>query len=145
MSDNSYAKWYSRVVWLGIAVNMIFVIGAFLFPLRFLEILNIPAPETIWIRTGPLLLCIISIFYIPGAVDPIRYRWTAIFAIVPSRAFGSTFFLTEVLVFGAPRGFLSIGLVDLVFGLVEAVLLYRAFAFERTRQSATMRSTGSAG
>ena len=132
MITNSYAKWYGRIVWLGIALNMIFVIGSFFFPFDFLELLNIPAPSAIWIRTAGMLLCIISIFYIPGALDPMRYRWPAILAIFPSRAFGSTFFLTEVLVFDAPIGFLSIALVDLAFGLVEGVLLYKAFRLEPT-------------
>ena len=132
MFTNTYAKWYSRIVWLGIALNMIFVIGTFFFPIEFVKLLNIPAPPAIWIRTSGMLLCIISIFYIPGAVDPMRYRWTAIIAIVPSRAFGSTFFLTETLVFGWPMGFLSIALVDLTFGLIEGVLLYKAFHLEPT-------------
>jgi ribose/xylose/arabinose/galactoside ABC-type transport system permease subunit len=132
MIPNHYARWYSRVVWLGVLLNMIFVVGTFFFPLDFLEILNIPAPPTIWIRTSGMLLCIISIFYIPGAVDPMRYRWTAILAVVPSRAFGSTFFLTETLGFGWPMGFLSIALVDLAFGLIEGVLLYKAFRLEPT-------------
>jgi hypothetical protein len=132
MIPNHYAKWYSRVVWLGILVNMIFVVGTFFFPLDFMKLWGIPAPPAIWVRTSGMLLCIISIFYIPGAVDPMRYRWPAILAIVPSRAFGSTFFLTETLAFGWPMGFLSIALVDLVFGLVEGVLLYKAFRLEPT-------------
>jgi len=132
MLSNNYAKWYGRVVWLGIALNMIFVIGTFFFPIAFLRLLDIPAPPTIWVRTAGMLLCIISVFYIPGAIDPMRYRWTAIFAIFPSRAFGSTFALTEVLAFGWPIGFLSIGLVDLAIGLIEAVLLYKAFRLEPT-------------
>jgi hypothetical protein len=132
MIPNVYAKWYGRAVWLGIALNMIFVIGAFFFPIGFLELLHIPAPPAIWVRASGMLLCIISIFYIPGAIDPLRYRATAIFAIFPSRAFGSTFFLTEVLAFGWPSGFASIALVDLSFGLIEAVLLYKAFRLEPT-------------
>src|ERR1051325_7458887 len=123
-TSNNYAKWYGRVVWLGIILNMIFVVGTFFFPLEFMALLDIPAPPAIWVRASGMLLCIISIFYIPGALDPFRYRLTAIIAIVPSRAFGSTFFLTEVLAFHWPRGFLSIALVDLTFGVIEAILLY---------------------
>jgi hypothetical protein len=131
-TSNNYAKWYSRVVWLGVVLNMIFVVGTFFFPVAFMALLDIPAPPAIWVRTSGMLLCIISIFYIPGAVDPLRYRWTAIIAIVPSRAFGSTFFLTEVLAFHWPMGFLSIALVDLTFGLIEGILLYKAFRLEPT-------------
>jgi hypothetical protein len=132
MSTNTYAKWFGRIVWIGIALNMIFVFGLFFFPVGFLGLLNIPAPPAIWARTAGMLLGIISILYIPGAVDPMRYRWTAILSIVPSRAFGSTFFLAETLVFGWPIGFLSIALVDLTFGLIEAVLLHKAYRLEPT-------------
>jgi hypothetical protein len=111
---------------------MIFVVGTFFFPLDFMKLLNIPAPPAIWVRMSGMLLCIISIFYIPGALNPMRYRATAILAVVPSRAFGSTFFLTETLGFGWPMGFLSIALVDLAFGLIEGVLLYKAFRLEPT-------------
>jgi hypothetical protein len=74
-----------------------------------------------------MLLFIISIFYIPAALDPFRYRATAIMHIIPSRACGSTFFLYSVLFRGQERGFLSIALVDLFFGVVSGVLLYLAF------------------
>jgi hypothetical protein len=132
MNKNIYVTWYGRIVWIGIALNMVFVIGLFFFPIPFLALLNIPAPPTIWVRTAGMLLAIISAFYIPGAIDPMRYRWTAIFSVIPSRTFGSTFFLTETLVFGWPIGFVSIGLVDLTFGLIEAVLLYKAYRLEPT-------------
>lgn len=132
MNTNIYVKWYSRTVWIGIALNMIFVIGLFFFPVGFLGLLNIPAPPTIWARTAGMLLGIISVLYIPGAVDPMRYRWAAIFSVMPSRAFGSTFFLTETLVFGWQIGFVSIAIVDLVFGLSEAVLLHKAYRLEPT-------------
>ena len=130
MIVNRHARWYSRVVWFGIALNLIFVIGTFFFPVGFLAILNIPAPPPIWVRTAGMLLCIISIFYIPGALDPMRYRATAIMAVFPSRAFGSTFFIVEVVAFGWPTGFLSIALVDLAFGLVEGILLIKAYRLE---------------
>lgn len=130
MNKNIYAKWYGQAVWIGIAFNMIFVIGLFFFPVHFLALLHIPPPPAIWARTAGMFLAIISVFYIPGAIDPMRYRWTAIFAIVPSRALGATFFLVEPLVFGWQIGFVWGGLMDLTFGTIEAVLLYKAFRLE---------------
>jgi hypothetical protein len=125
---NSYAKWFGRVVWLGIIVNMPFVIGAFFFPYPFCELFGMTPPDPIiWVRSSGMLLFIISIFYIPAALDPFRYRATAIMHIIPSRACGSTFFLYSVLFRGQERGFLSIALVDLFFGVVSGVLLYLAF------------------
>jgi hypothetical protein len=130
---NSAAKWFSRVVWVGIVVNMLFVIPCFFFPERMCELLGLTKPDPIiWVRTSGMLLFIISVFYIPAAVNPFRYRATAIMHIVPSRACGSSFFLYSVLFRGQEIGFLSIALVDLFFGVVSAVLLYLAF---RTGQS----------
>jgi hypothetical protein len=130
---NSAAKWFSRVVWVGIVVNMLFVIPCFFFPERLCELLGLTKPDPIiWVRTSGMLLFIISVFYIPAAVNPFRYRATAIMHIVPSRACGSSFFLYSVLLRGQEIGFLSIALVDLFFGVVSAVLLYLAF---RTGQS----------
>ncbi|WP_445626655.1 hypothetical protein [Nostoc sp. DSM 114167] len=121
---NNYAKWFSRVTWVGIIVNMLFVIPSCFFPELMLTFLKMHIPEPIiWVRAAGMLLFIISAFYIPGALDPYRYQATAWISIFPSRAFGSTFFICAVLFFGQDKGFLSIAFVDLFFGLTELILL----------------------
>ncbi|RCJ35136.1 hypothetical protein A6769_20505 [Nostoc punctiforme NIES-2108] len=121
---NNYAKWFSRVTWLGIIVNMLFVIPSCFFPELMLTFLKMHIPEPIiWVRAAGMLLFIISAFYVPGALDPYRYQATAWISIFPSRAFGSTFFICAVLFFGQDKGFLSIAFVDLFFGLAEVILL----------------------
>jgi hypothetical protein len=125
---NTYAKWFGRVVWLGIIVNMPFVVASFFFPHPFCNMLGLKPPDPIiWVRTSGMLLFIISVFYIPAALDPFRYKATAIMHILPSRACGSTFFLYSVLFRGQERGFLSIALVDFFFGVTSGILLYLAF------------------
>lgn len=132
----NYARWFSRVVWLGIAVNVLFfVIPACFFPVQLLSLLQMQIPvPIIWVRTAGMLLFIISAFYVPGAIDPLRYRLTAWLSVFPSRAFGSTFFITSVLFFGQDLGFLSIALVDLFFGVVEGVLLMLMIRGEALQQ-----------
>ncbi|MDZ8094334.1 MAG: hypothetical protein RMZ42_20745 [Nostoc sp. DedQUE05] len=121
---NNYAKWFSRVTWVGIIVNMLFVIPSCFFPELMLTFLQMHIPEPIiWVRAAGMLLFIISAFYIPGALDPYRYQATAWISIFPSRAFGSTFFICAVFFFGQDKGFLSIAFVDLFFGLAELILL----------------------
>ncbi|MEH2123823.1 hypothetical protein [Nostoc sp.] len=121
---NNYAKWFSRVTWVGIIVNMLFVIPSCFFPELMLTFLKMHIPEPIiWVRATGMLLFIISTFYVPGALDPYRYQATAWISIFPSRAFGSTFFICAVLFFGQDKGFLSIAFVDLFFGLAELILL----------------------
>ena len=60
-----------------------------------------------------MLLFIISAFYVPAIFNLKRYRANAWLAILPSRVFGSTFFILAVFVFGYPLGYLPIGFVDL--------------------------------
>jgi hypothetical protein len=125
---NIWAKWFGRVVWTGIVVNMVFVVFCFCFPENMCALLHLKQPDPIiWVRTSGMLLFIISIFYIPAALDPFRYRATAIMHIIPSRACGSSFFLYSVLLRGQEKGFLSIALVDLFFGVLSAIFLYLAF------------------
>lgn len=139
---NAYAQWFSRVVWLGIAVNIIFfVIPACFFPVQLLSLLQMQIPvPIIWVRTAGMLLFIISVFYIPGAIAPYQYQATAWLSIFPSRAFGSTFFIVSVLFFGQDLGFLSIALVDLFFGVVQAILLTLAMRRNPNFQSALAKA-----
>ena len=125
---NPYAQWFSRVVWIGIVVNMFFVIPLCFFPEALLNLLHmqIPAP-IIWVRAAGLLLLEISILYIPGALDPYSYKKTAWMSVVITRGAGATFLLCAVLFFGQELGFLTIALVDLFFGIVEGILLFLAW------------------
>jgi hypothetical protein len=118
-----YAVWYSRVVWIGIILNMLFVFPLMLAPRWLLDLLHIPLDQLIWARTAGMLLFIISVFYIPATWDLKRYRATAWFSIFPSRTFGSTFFTVAVFAFGYPKGFLSIAIVDGTIGIITFILL----------------------
>jgi hypothetical protein len=127
-----YAIWYSRLVWIGIAVNMLFVLPLVLAPSWFLGLLGIPLDQPIWARASGMLLFIISVFYIPGAMDPKRYRATAWMHVFPSRTFGSTFFFVAVLFFNQPLGFLSIAIVDGFFGHTTLYMLVQMTREEKT-------------
>jgi hypothetical protein len=128
---NVYAKWFGRVVWLGIFANLFFIIPCCFFPEVLLSLLKMQIPvPIIWVRAAGLLLLEISILYIPGAIDPYRYKATAWMSVLVTRGGGSSFFLIAVLFFGQELGFLSIALVDLVFGVVEGILLYLAMRTE---------------
>jgi hypothetical protein len=129
---NAYAKWFSRVTWLGILANLLFVIPCCFFPETLLALLKMQIPvPIIWVRAAGLLLLEISILYIPGALDPYRYQATAWMSVVVTRGGGSTFFLVAVLFFGQDLGFLTIALVDLVFGVTEGILLFLAMRTEQ--------------
>lgn len=124
---NSYAKWFCRVVWLGIVVNMFFIIPLCFFPEVLLSLLKMQIPvPIIWVRAAGLLLLELSILYIPGAIDPYRYKATAWMSVFLTRGAGATFFLSAVLFFGQELGFLTIALVDVFFIIVQGILLFLA-------------------
>jgi len=133
-SSESKRRWFGRVMWVGILANFALAIPTVLFPERMLEWINLPlATPIMWPRFAALLLILLSVFYMPAAVDPDRYRATAWMA-VGSRLTGVLFFLTQ------PREYLMFGLFDLVFFVPELVLLWRL----SRSQSASARTWGTA-
>lgn len=124
---NPYARWFGRFVWLGIFANMFFIVPTCFFPETLLNFLHMQVPiPLIWVRIAGLLLLELSILYIPGAIDPYRYKATAWMSVLVTRGGGATFFLSAVLFFGHDLGFLTAGLMDLFFGVVEGIFLYLA-------------------
>jgi hypothetical protein len=109
-------------------------------PRWFLDLFDIPLKELIWARESAGLLMIISVFYVPAAVDFSRYRANAYIAVFPSRTFGATFFFFAVLLFGQPLGFLSISFVDALIGATTLYCLIRIRKLEtQDRGSSVIR------
>jgi hypothetical protein len=117
MNAESARTWFRRVMWLGILANLALAIPTLLMPERMIELTNLPpAAPLLWPRFAALLLVLLSIFYMPAAGNPDRYRTTA-WTAVGSRLAGFLFFLTQ------PREYLMLGLFDLVFFIPEVILL----------------------
>ena len=112
-------------MWIGIVANLALAVPTLLFPERMLAWTNLPlANPVMWPRFAALLLILLSVFYMPAAIDPDRYRVSAWMAVL-SRLTGVLFFLTP------PREYLMFGLFDLVFFLPEMVLLWRLAGSQR--------------
>jgi hypothetical protein len=127
---NSYAKWFGRLILLGVGVNIILSIPALLFPDWLLNLLGLElAVPQVWVRFAANLLILLSLFYIPAAIDLQRYQINAWLAVI-SRLAGFVFFLTQ------PRDYLMFGLIDLSFFIPETILLILAL-----RNQTTMAST----
>ena len=117
MTAETARRWFRRVVWLGIVANLALGIPTLLAPARMLALTGLPVADPLmWTRFAALLLILLSVFYMPAAIDPVRYRMTA-FMTVASRLAGVLFFLTQ------PREYLMFGLFDLVFLIPEAILV----------------------
>jgi hypothetical protein len=131
--SNTYKRWFSRVVWLGIGVNIYFSALTILIPNRLVSFLGLQSAEpTVWLSFSGNLLILLSLFYILAAVDPDRYRpaaWLAVFS-----RFAGVVFFGAMVVGGQEQGLIRFALADSVFGISELILLWLAVRSERVRR-----------
>jgi hypothetical protein len=138
-ASSTVSVWILRhtiLVWFGIFLNSLFIIPLLFFPQWMLNLFSIPLDQLIWARESAGLLMIISVFYVPAAVDFGRYRANAYIAVFPSRTFGGTFFFFAVVLFGQPPGFLSISFVDALIGSTTLFCLIRIRTLEKQHREA---------
>jgi hypothetical protein len=138
-TQSTISVWIMRhtiLVWFGIFLNLLFIIPLLFFPRWLLDLFAIPLEELIWARESAGLLMIISVFYVPAAIDFGRYRVNAYIAVFPSRTFGATFFFFAVVLFGQPPGFLSISFVDALIGSTTLYCLIRIKTLEKQHREA---------
>lgn len=131
-ATNKYAVWFGRVVWLGVIANYLFVIPTLIAPRRVLALLDLdPTNTPIWVQCSIYLLGQLTLFYIPAAVNPYHYRANAYLCIF-TRLAGTVFFWSAYLFFGYPWQYvMPFGIVDFVFAVPQAILLYLAYKTER--------------
>jgi hypothetical protein len=116
------AHWFSRVVWLGIVCNLALAVPTLVAPEQTMMLTGMPpASPLLWPQFSALLLILLSVFYIPAALDFARYQITA-WCTVGSRLAGVVFFIGF-----QPAEYHVLGYFDLVFFVPEAVLLTLAF------------------
>lgn len=138
-SQGTVSVWIMRhtiLVWFGIFLNALFIIPLLFSPRWMLDLFGIPLQELIWARESAGLLMIITVFYVPAAINFERYRANAYIAIFPSRTFGATFFFFAVVLFGEPPGFLSISFVDALIGSTTLYCLIRIKTLEKQHREA---------
>jgi hypothetical protein len=123
------AVWFRRVVWLGIFANFALAIPALFVPERVIEMANLPpAMPLLWPRFAAWLLILLSLFYMPGGIDPYKYRVTAWLSIVSRLAGVFFFWVTQ------PPEYRLFGTFDFVFLVPEAILLPIALKAVRAMQ-----------
>jgi membrane protein YdbS with pleckstrin-like domain len=83
-TQEKYARWFKRAVWLGIVADWVLAIPVIFAPQWVLGILGLRATaDPTWTAFAGLLVLLLSLFYIPGANQPHRFRfsaWLAVFA-----------------------------------------------------------------
>jgi hypothetical protein len=116
-SGHAAANWFKTLMWIGIAANIIVAVISIIWTDAVLNFLNLDmASSRIWPRFAAFLLILLTIFYIPAALDPFVHRYAAAVSIM-CRFAGVAFF---AIVGGR---YIVFGLFDLIFGLPQAVLL----------------------
>ena len=117
---NKFAVWFGRLVWLGIVANFALALPGLFLPEQLLAFFGFPpASPPLWPSLTSLLLILLSLFYMPGAINPFHYRANAYLAVV-SRLAGVVFF------FAGPSTYYLLGLFDLAFAIPQAILLLLA-------------------
>src|SRR5262245_14848032 len=125
------AKWYKRVTWFGILVNLLFVFPLVFAPQTILNLLALDVQPVLWARSAGILVFIMCVFYFPASLNLKRYRLYAWLAIFPARFLGAVFFILAVFVVGYPQGYLSIGFVDLGILSLQLLILLNIRRVER--------------
>ncbi|HEY0003784.1 MAG TPA: hypothetical protein VGB17_03150, partial [Pyrinomonadaceae bacterium] len=115
---NKYLKWFRRVVWLGIIMNLLFVVPSIFTP----QLLNItfglgPEVNDVWLRNTGMLLLSMCIFYAGAAINPLRYPGYS-WLVAISRLIAALFWLYMIRVSGYPALMRQFLFADLAFGIV---------------------------
>ena len=108
-------------MWAGIIVNLLLGLPTILFPNTMMRAMGQrPSTDIVWTAFAANLLCLLSLLYVPGAKDPIRYRLTAKLSVF-ARLAGVLFFLILW-----PGRYPAFGLLDGFFLVIQAPLLFLA-------------------
>jgi hypothetical protein len=131
--------WLSWVVIVGVLINIIGMALPFVFaPQWYLDFFGLPGGggSVIWMRQAGLLLLFISILYLPGGIDPLRYIWNAYFAVLVRMSIG-LYWLWLVFFAGQTRAFLKFGILDCSYAVLNGILLWLALKARNDPKSST--------
>lgn len=125
---NKFVKLFNIVTFVGVLINIFGMALPFIFLSQwYLDFLGLPGGggSIVWMRQAGLLLFFISLLYIAGGRDPIRYSLNAKFAILVRMTIGS-YWLWLVFIEGQTRSFLIFGITDCVYAIFNGIILWLA-------------------
>ncbi|HEV2382787.1 MAG TPA: hypothetical protein VG206_23730 [Terriglobia bacterium] len=116
-------RWFGRVVWIGILINLCFAIPAMFAPDMVLAGLDLP-PDTsmLWLQNVGMLLLTLCIFYTPSAVVPSRHP-THTKLVVLSRWIAAVFWFVLLRQSVSVEVVRPLFFTDLTLGIVLLLLL----------------------
>ena len=123
---NKFVKWFNIAIFIGVLINILGMALPFIFaPQWYLDSFGLPGggASVLWMRQAGLLLFFISILYLPGGRDPMRYSLNAKFAVLVRMVIGS-YWLWLVFVEGQASAFLVLGIFDCTYAVFNGILLW---------------------
>lgn len=118
---NTYAKWFCRVLWLAIVIDVLLGLAALFFPNTTLRAFGMRASDDIfWTAFGAMAILMVALLFSPAARDPYRYRLTARYAVIAKGLFAAFFLVLW-------PGYPLFGFLDLAFLIALWVLYWLGF------------------
>ncbi len=129
---NSCLKWFRKVTWLGVLVNLSLGFFSLFYPKVLINTLGGGRSDLFegpWLGNTGLFSIVIAIFYIPAARDPVRYSLYARLSVF-SRLFAGCYWVLYLwlVAIDLPGSFRMIPLTDLTLGIVLGLLLRHGLA-----------------
>jgi len=125
---NKSAAWFSRVVWLGIIFNLLFVAEQIFAPDMVNVGMGVPVTgTTVWNVAHGAMVLALSLLYIPAAIDPLKYPLYS-WMIVLSRLIAAVLW---AFVATSQPGFIGALVMDGSFGVAEGILLQFALPVDK--------------
>ena len=121
-----FIKWFKIVTFIGVLINILGMALPFILaPQWYLDFFGLPGGggSVIWMRQAGLLLFFISLLYLSGGSDPIRYSLNAKFAVLVRMTIGS-YWLWLVFVESQTRSFLIFGAIDCIYAIFNGIVLW---------------------
>jgi len=119
VNDTPPGRWFRRLTWVAIAANLAAALPLLAAPATAMAFAGLPATtDDLWPRLSALQILVLSVFYMPAAIDIDRYRAIA-WLVIASHLAGALFFALK-------PGYRLLALYDFVFAVPLAVLLTRA-------------------
>lgn len=133
--------WFGRIVIAGVVINLIAAIPILIAPAWSLSVVSIPQPEPmIYARLVGFLVILLSLFYLPAALDPDRYRAVAWLAEL-ARLAAALFFVAAARALDE-RALYWLALLDFSFFLAPGVLLVAGLTKSRVTATSDDRFGG---
>ncbi|AST35031.2 hypothetical protein AB6Q13_11550 [Ralstonia solanacearum] len=117
-------RWFQRVIWIGIAINMVFAIPALFWPGFLNTSFGLPMQATYpWLQNAGMLLVGISLFYAPAGINALKYPVYSWLCVL-SRLIAVVFWIDLIETSGYPDAFRPLLYSDSAMFLILGGLLY---------------------